>query len=104
MTRVSEPDGNYDIQLAEGLSPEQRDEALRIFAGLRASRGIRHGDQGSPGVPCRCAPSRWMQRARRARAHPQRSLGASSASCAAASRPETRSSATGSTVRSDAYG
>jgi hypothetical protein len=56
MTRVSEPDGNYDIQLAEGLSPEQRDEALRIFAGLRASRGIRDGHQGSPGVPVPLCP------------------------------------------------
>jgi hypothetical protein len=56
MTRVSEPDGNKDIQLAEGLSPEQRDEALRIFAGLRASRGIRDGHQGSPGVPVPLCP------------------------------------------------
>jgi hypothetical protein len=56
MTRVSEPDENYDIQLAEGLSPEQRDEALRIFAGLRASRGIRDGHQGSPGVPVPLCP------------------------------------------------
>ena len=48
---MSDPDENYDIQLAEGLSAEQREEALRIFAGLRATRGARDQHDGEAGVP-----------------------------------------------------
>jgi hypothetical protein len=51
MTHVSDPGENYDIQLAEGLSPEQREEALRIFAGLRATRAARDEHEGDAGRP-----------------------------------------------------
>ena len=56
MTHVSDPDENYDIQLAEGLSPEQREEALRIFAGLRATRAERDARQGEPAAPVALSP------------------------------------------------
>lgn len=36
----------FDIHLAEGLSPEQADEAMRIFAALRATRKARHEQAG----------------------------------------------------------
>ncbi|WP_324273780.1 hypothetical protein [Blastococcus brunescens] len=36
----------YDIHLAEGLSLEQADEAMRIFAALRATRRVRHEQAG----------------------------------------------------------
>jgi hypothetical protein len=43
----------YDIQLAPGLSPEQAEEALRIFAAIRATRAARHDHAGEPGAPVR---------------------------------------------------
>lgn len=41
-----EDGAQFDIHLADGLSPEQADEALRIFAALRATREVRHEQAG----------------------------------------------------------
>jgi hypothetical protein len=56
MTHVSDPGENYDIRIAEGLSAEQREEALRIFAGMRATRAERDAHEGEPGVPVPLCP------------------------------------------------
>lgn len=40
----------FDIHLADGLSSEQVDEALRIFAALRATRRARHEQADDPGA------------------------------------------------------
>jgi hypothetical protein len=48
----------FDIQLAPGLSPEQADEAMRIFAALRATRQARDDHGGEPGAPVRLCPVR----------------------------------------------
>ncbi|MCW2620438.1 MAG: hypothetical protein JWL64_40 [Frankiales bacterium] len=40
----------YDIHLADGLSPEQADEALRIFAALRVTREARHAQADESGA------------------------------------------------------
>jgi hypothetical protein len=55
-----EPDDaeQFDIQLAEGLSPEQADEAMRIFAALRATRRARDDHDGEPGAPVPLCPVR----------------------------------------------
>lgn len=48
----------FDIHLADGLSPEQADEALRIFAALRATRQERDDHVGEPGIPVPLCPVR----------------------------------------------
>jgi hypothetical protein len=48
----------FDIQLAEGLSPEQADEAMRIFAALRATRQARDDYAHEPGAPVALCPVR----------------------------------------------
>jgi len=65
MTERHGPDGpepddaeQFDIQLAEGLSPEQADEAMRIFAALRATRQARDDHAGEPGTPVPLCPVR----------------------------------------------
>ncbi len=42
-----------DIHLADWLSPEQADEALRIFAALRATRRARDEQANESGPPMR---------------------------------------------------
>lgn len=42
-----------DIHLAEWLTPEQADEALRIFAALRATRRERDEQANESGAPMR---------------------------------------------------
>jgi hypothetical protein len=56
MTDRDDSDEKYDIRLADGLSPEQRDEALRIFAGLRATRAARDAQGGTPGAAVPLCP------------------------------------------------
>ncbi|MGY1810642.1 hypothetical protein ACI8AF_25010 [Blastococcus sp. SYSU D00669] len=49
----SPADEQADIHLADWLSPEQADEALRIFAALRATRRERAEQAGESGAPMR---------------------------------------------------
>jgi hypothetical protein len=46
----------FDIELAPGLSPEQADEAMRIFAALRATRQERDDHVTEPGMPVPLCP------------------------------------------------
>lgn len=48
----------FDIQLAPGLSPEQADEAMRIFAALRATRQERDDHVREPGALVPLCPVR----------------------------------------------
>jgi hypothetical protein len=65
VTESRTPDGErsddaeqFDIQLAPGLSPEQADEAMRIFAALRATRQERDAHVADPGAPVPLCPVR----------------------------------------------
>ena len=55
---AQEPDDaeQYDVHLADGLSPKQADEAMRIFAALRATRRARHEQAGESGALQRLCP------------------------------------------------
>jgi hypothetical protein len=46
---LQRPASPHDIHLVDGLSPEQADAALRIFAALRVTRQTRH-EQAVPGT------------------------------------------------------
>ena len=51
-----DPDEHVDIHLADWLTPAQAEEALRIFAALRATRRARHEQAGESGAVQRLCP------------------------------------------------
>jgi hypothetical protein len=53
-----DPAEHVDIHLADGLTPAQAEEALRIFAALRATRRARSEHPGEPGTPTALCPVR----------------------------------------------
>ncbi|SNR96566.1 hypothetical protein [Blastococcus mobilis] len=56
MTEKDDFGATYNIHLANGLSSQLREEALRIFAALRATRTERDAHQGELGVPVPLCP------------------------------------------------